>query len=156
MYMSTFKKVGVVGVGLLGHGIAQTAAEAGYKVALCDTNEKAIEKGVDMIHQSLKKVAERNIKKGSMDAAAGDKFVKDTLARIETKTTDLNALAKSGCDLIIEAIIENVEIKNNFYKTMGKECPPETILASNTSSLSITELAKASGRPSKVVGLHFF
>jgi len=156
MNFSTYKKVGVIGVGLLGHGIAQTAAEAGYRVALCDTNDQAIEKGVQMIQASLKKVAERNVKKGTMDAAAGDKFVKDTLARIETKTTDLTVFAKSGCDLIVEAIIENVEIKNNYYKTMGRECPPETVLASNTSSLNISDLAKSSGRPSKVIGMHFF
>jgi len=156
MQFSTFKKVGVVGAGLLGHGIAQTAAEAGYRVAICDTNEKAIEKGVQMIEQSLKKVAERNVKKGTMDAAAGDKFVQDTLARIETKTTDLSILAKSGCDLIVEAIVENIDIKKNYYKKMGQECPPSTILASNTSSLSINELAEASGRANKVIGLHYF
>ena len=109
-----------------------------------------------MIHASLKKVAERNVKKGTMDAAAGEKFVKDTLGKIETKTTDLTTFAKSGCDLIVEAITENVEVKNNYYKTMGRECPPHTVLASNTSSLSITELAKSSGRPDKVIGLHFF
>lgn len=155
-HMSTIKKIGVVGVGLLGHGIAQTAAEAGYKVVLCDTNDKAIEKGLGMIQQSLKKLAEKQVKTNAMDAATAEKYVKDTLARIETKTTDQKVLAKSGCDIIIEAIVENIDIKTKYYATMGKECPPHTILASNTSSLSITDLAKASGRPDKVIGVHYF
>lgn len=130
--------------------------EAGYQVALCDMNEKALEKGVEAIRSSLTKITEREIKKGTLDQAAATKKVTETMARLTTKTTDLSLMAKSGCDIIIEAIIENTEIKRKYYENMGKECPPSTILASNTSSFSITELANASGRPAKVLGLHFF
>lgn len=156
MQFSTFKKIGIAGAGLLGHGIAQVSLESNYKVAIFDTNEQAIEKGIKMIQDSLQKICEKKVSKGAMEAKDVERVVKETLARIETKTTDLKTFAKSGNDLIIEAIVENIEIKNNFYKTLGKECPPETVLASNTSSLSITELAKSSGRPEKVIGLHFF
>jgi len=153
---STIKKVGVCGVGLLGHGIAQTAAENGFKVSVWDTNDKNLENGLKMIEASLGKIVERNVKKGTMDAQAGKNFITETLARIETRTIDLPVFAKSGCDLVIEAIIENEDIKKRFYEDLGKQTPPQTILASNTSSLSIKTLADSSGRPNKVVGLHFF
>ena len=155
-HFSTIKKVGVCGVGLLGHGIAQVSAETGHSVALYDNDEAGLQRGLKMIEQSLKKVAERKVKKGDFDQKSADDYVAKTLSRIETKTTDLNTLAGSGCDLIIEAIVEKFEIKKSLYQTLGKDTPKETILASNTSSLSITSLAEASGRKDRTIGLHFF
>lgn len=156
LHASSFqvKKVGVCGIGLLGHGIAQVSAETGHEVVLFDSNEAAFDRGVRMIEGSLKKVAERKVKKGDIGNAS--EFIDQTLARITTKTTDLSTLAGSGCDLIIEAIVEDINIKRNLYQTLGTQAPNSTILASNTSSLSITSLAEASGRMDRTVGLHFF
>lgn len=150
------KTVGVCGIGLLGHGIAQTAAENGYKVVLYDSNDQALERGYQMIQKSLTKVAEKQQAKKLIPSA--QEFVQTVMGRIsKAKSLDLAEFAKSSeVDLVIEAIIEDENIKKKFYGTLGEHAPKHTILASNTSSLSISTLAQASGRPDRVVGLHFF
>ncbi|KAH9259774.1 hypothetical protein BASA81_002196 [Batrachochytrium salamandrivorans] len=152
----SIKTVGVCGVGLLGHGIAQTAAENGYKVVLYDSNEQALERGYQMIQKSLTKVAEKQAAKKLIPSAP--EFVSSVMGRIsKSPSLELKEFAKTQeLDLVIEAIVENVDIKRSFYSTLGQFAPQRTILASNTSSLSIQTLAEASGRPKQVVGLHFF
>eukprot|EP00515_Schizochytrium_aggregatum_P018331 CAMPEP_0202104982 /NCGR_PEP_ID=MMETSP0965-20130614/5776_1 /ASSEMBLY_ACC=CAM_ASM_000507 /TAXON_ID=4773 /ORGANISM="Schizochytrium aggregatum, Strain ATCC28209" /LENGTH=374 /DNA_ID=CAMNT_0048673857 /DNA_START=12 /DNA_END=1133 /DNA_ORIENTATION=+ len=147
-------KIGVVGMGLMGHGIAQLAADvAKYNVVAVDVNKEAMDKGVQAIESSLTKVYGKKLK-GEDDADSKVKAkVDEIMSRVEG-TTDVNAL--KDCDIVVEAIIENLEIKKKFYKQLGEICQPDTILASNTSSFPIGHLADASGRPDKVVGLHFF
>lgn len=147
------KKVGMVGLGLMGHGIAQTAAAAGFQVVALDMSDKALDAGMKRIQDSLGKVAARGVKKGTLTEDAANTQVRDTLARISptTATEDL-----ADCDLVIEAIVENVDVKKEFYANMGKLVKPSAILASNTSSLAISDFAGASGRAEKVVGIHFF
>jgi 3-hydroxyacyl-CoA dehydrogenase len=148
-----FKKVGMVGLGLMGHGIAQTAASSGFQVVALDMNEKGLEAGMKRIESSLGKIQARSVKKGAITEAQAQTTIAETLARITptTKTEDL-----ADCDLIIEAIVENVDVKKDFYAKLGKIAKPSAVLASNTSSLAITDFAGSSGRADKVVGLHFF
>ncbi len=139
------KKVGVIGAGLMGSGIAQVAAQAGYDVLLNDVETTFIEKGLKGIEKNLS----RNVEKGRLtkeDMGA-------ILGRIAI-TTNLEHLA--DVDMVIEAIFENMEAKKTLYARLDSTCQPETILASNTSGLSITEIASATKRPEKVVGMHFF
>lgn len=152
--MSTeIKTVGVVGMGLMGHGIVQAAAEVGYKVVACDMNPEALAKGMSAIEQSAVMLAGKAVKKGKMDQDAADAQVAATLGNI-TGTSDIGGV--SDCDLIVEAIIEDLGIKKSFYEQLGKDCGPNTIFASNTSSFPIGEIGDASGRPDKMTGLHFF
>jgi 3-hydroxyacyl-CoA dehydrogenase len=141
----TVQKVGVVGCGLMGHGIAQVAAQAGCTVTVFEADSGALQKGLGRIGKSLNKLVEKE-KLSQADSEAA-------LGRI-TGTADIADLA--DCDLVIEAIVENLEIKNKLFGDLGKLCKPETILASNTSSFSIGALGEASGRPERMVGLHFF
>jgi len=144
-------KVGVVGMGLMGHGIAQLAADtAGFNIVAVDLNEDAMKKGLKSIEGSLTKVYGKKFKDDEAQAKAK---VEEVMGRI-SGSTDVNALA--DCDLVVEAIIENLEIKKSFYKQLGEICKPDAVLASNTSSFPIWHLADASGRPDKVVGLHYF
>ncbi|CAH0482104.1 unnamed protein product [Peronospora belbahrii] len=147
------QKVGMVGLGLMGHGIAQTAATAGFDVVALDANSTGLESGMKRIETSLNKLLGRSIKKGTMNQQQADEKATATLARI-TPTTKLDDLV--DCDLVIEAIVENVEVKKAFYANLGKVVKPSAILASNTSSLAISDFAGSSGRASQVVGLHFF
>ncbi|TYZ65716.1 hypothetical protein PybrP1_007394 [[Pythium] brassicae (nom. inval.)] len=147
------KKVGMVGLGLMGHGIAQTAAQAGFQVVALDMHEAGLEAGMKRIEGSLAKLVGRAVKKGALSEDAAQAQVRDTLARI-TPTTDQQALA--DCDLVIEAIVENVDVKKDFYANLGRLVKPSAIFASNTSSLAISDFAGASGRAAQVVGLHFF
>jgi 3-hydroxybutyryl-CoA dehydrogenase len=141
------KKVGVIGAGLMGHGIAQVAAQGGCDVVVVETEQGALDKGLGRIDKSLAKLAEKAKEKGgSFDAAP-------VRARI-TGTLDKQKL--SDCDLVVEAIVENLEVKNALFTELGKICKPATIFASNTSSFPIAAMAKASGRPKQFVGLHFF
>jgi len=141
----TVQKVGVVGCGLMGHGIAQVAAVAGCTVTVCEADSGALQKGLGRITKSLGKLVEKEkIAQSDADAA---------MARI-TGTGDIKDLA--DCDLVVEAIVENLDIKNKLFGDLGKLCKPETIFASNTSSFSIGAMGKASGRPERMVGLHFF
>ncbi|DAZ95760.1 TPA: hypothetical protein N0F65_010262 [Lagenidium giganteum] len=147
------KKVGMVGLGLMGHGIAQTAAAAGYQVVALDMNQKALDAGIKRIEGSLGKVAARGVKKGTITEEQGKQQVQSTLELI---TPTLRTEDLEDCDLVIEAIIENVDIKKDFYQKLGQIVKPSGILASNTSSLRIADFAGSSGRASQVVGLHFF
>jgi 3-hydroxyacyl-CoA dehydrogenase len=141
------KKVGVVGCGLMGHGIAQVAAQGGCTVIAVETEQKFLDAGLARIDKSLAKLAEKAKEKGtSFDAVA-------VRARI---SGSLERKALADCDLVIEAIVEDLAQKNQLFAELGKLCKKETIFASNTSSFPITEMAKASGRPAQFVGLHFF
>ncbi|MBS7632281.1 3-hydroxyacyl-CoA dehydrogenase family protein [Candidatus Bathyarchaeota archaeon] len=141
------RKITVLGAGLMGHGIAQVAAQIGkYDVTMRDVERRFIDNGMNMIKDSL----ERFVKKSQMTEVE----MNEILARIHT-TLDLRE-AVSDADLIIEAIPENVELKRTTFKEADAWAPPHAIIASNTSSVSITELASATGRPEKVCGMHFF
>lgn len=139
------EKVGVVGCGLMGSGIAEVAAKAGFDVVVREVSEEFIEAGRKRIEKSLA----RAVDKGKLEPKDRD----DTLARLDF-TIDLAGLAE--CDLVIEAIVESMEAKNELFSTLDDLCGSETIFASNTSSLTITDMAAATKRPDRVVGLHFF
>jgi 3-hydroxybutyryl-CoA dehydrogenase len=139
------EKVGVVGCGLMGSGIAQIAAQAGCSVVVREVNEERLNKGLQSIEKSLNKFVE----KGTLSAADRDA----TRARLRG-TTKLEDLKDS--DLVIEAIIEQLPEKRELYSTLDKLCGKQTIFASNTSSLSITEMAVFTKRPERFIGLHFF
>lgn len=141
------KKIGVLGAGLMGAGIAQVAAVSGYDVTVVEVSDELIKKGLSGIEKSLAKFAE----KGSITAEQKD----STMARLRG-STKLEEVANA--DIIIEAIIENLQIKRDTYAKLDALCKPETIFASNTSSLSITEMMTATGaeRQRRFVGMHFF
>jgi 3-hydroxybutyryl-CoA dehydrogenase len=143
--MATIKKVGVLGCGLMGSGIAQTCAQAGYDVVVREVEQQFLDKGFKGIEKSLG----RFVEKGTMSAADRDACV----SRMKG-TTSLDDLA--DCDIVIEAIIENAELKRETYAQLDKVVKPEALFASNTSSLTITELSMATARPKQFVGLHFF
>jgi len=136
--------VGVVGAGTMGHGIAQVAAQSGLRVVLVDVAPEALERGVAAIDKSLAKLVE----KGRLERAAAEAARR----RIATGS-ELSELA--GADLVVEAAVEKVEVKRRIFADLDRLCPPATVLASNTSSISITRLAAATGRPHKVIGMHF-
>lgn len=129
----------------MGNGIAQTAANSGFDVIICDVSAEAVERGVGNISKSL----DRFVKKETLTEA--DKAA--VLGRIR-QTTKLEDLAH--CSLIVEAATENFEVKKQIFETLDAACPPETILSSNTSSISITKIAGTTKRPDKVIGMHFF
>ncbi|MGH9728825.1 MAG: 3-hydroxyacyl-CoA dehydrogenase family protein [Candidatus Acidiferrales bacterium] len=139
------EKVGVVGCGLMGSGIAQIAAQAGCTVVVREVNEERLNKGLASIDKSLNKFVE----KGTLTAA--DRDAARGRLRGTTKLEDLK-----DSDLVIEAIIEQLPDKRELYTTLDKICPKGTIFASNTSSLSITEMAFMTARPDRFIGLHFF
>jgi len=141
------KKVAVLGAGLMGHGIAQVAAQvAKYEVNLRDIKQEFIDNGMRMINNSL----QRFLKKGVVTEAE----VKEVLARIHPMLDMKGTVADA--DLIIEAVPEKVEIKKSVFAEVDKFAKPEAIIASNTSSISITEIASATNRAEKVCGMHFF
>ncbi len=135
----------MLGAGTMGVGIAQTFATNGYEVILRDIKDEFIDKGLAEIKKSMEKL----VSKGKIT----EEQMEETLSRV-TGTIDMN-LAED-CDLVVEAAIENMEIKKQIFKELDLICKPETILASNTSSLSITEVGAATNRPDKVIGMHFF
>jgi len=139
------KKVGVLGCGLMGSGIAQVAAQAGYETVVREVEQKYLDKGLGGIQKSLGKFVEKGkMQQADMDACVG---------RLKG-TTSLQDLA--DCDIIIEAIIENAELKKETYAELDRIVKKEALFASNTSSLTITELSMATARPKQFVGLHFF
>jgi 3-hydroxybutyryl-CoA dehydrogenase len=140
------KKVGVLGCGLMGSGIAQTAASAGYETIVREVSDDLIAKGFGGIEKSLAKFAEKGTLKESADQIRGR-------LRGTTKFEDL-----SDCDIIIEAIVENLDTKRETYLRLDDLCKPETIFASNTSSLSITQLMSVVSAPrqQRFIGMHFF
>ena len=146
------RKVGVVGCGLMGHGIVQVAAQAGHDVVVVETEQGFLDKGLGRIETSLDKLAKKAVSKGASEADA-ERSAKETRARI---TGSLERKALADRDLVIEAIVEDLPAKKALFAELGKLCGPEAILASNTSSFPIIEMAEASGRPERVVGLHFF
>jgi 3-hydroxybutyryl-CoA dehydrogenase len=143
--MPEIKRVAVLGCGLMGSGIAEISAKAGYETWVREVNEDFAKKGKSSIEKSLS----RAVDKGKLAAEERDK----ALGRIQT-TTELEAL--EGADIVIEAVTEDLEVKNQMFGTLDKVCPAHTIFASNTSSLTIAEMAAATKRPDRVVGLHFF
>ena len=139
------KKIVVIGGGTMGLDIAQVFARSGYDVVIRDINDEIIQKSEARLNKGLDKL----VSKGKMDEA-GKKAITDKM----TFTTDLNAAADA--DLVVEAAIENLDIKKGIFADLDKICKPETILASNTSSISITAIAAATQRPDKFIGMHFF
>jgi 3-hydroxybutyryl-CoA dehydrogenase len=139
------ERVGVVGCGLMGSGIAQVAANAGCQVTVREVSPQLVEKGL----QSIDKNLQRLVDKGTLPQAERDKV----RGRLHG-TTDLEDL--KDCDLVIEAIIEQLPAKRELWNALDKICPKATIFASNTSSLSITEMATFTQRPDRFLGLHFF
>src|SRR5215471_3344654 len=140
----TIKKVGVLGCGLMGSGIAQVAATAGYDVLVLEQEQRFLDKGFAGIEKSLAKFAE----KGTIKEPA------ETIRGRLKGTTDRNVMAQ--CDIVVEAIIENVEEKKKMFAALDGIVKKDSIFASNTSSISITEVAAATKRPERFVGLHFF
>jgi 3-hydroxybutyryl-CoA dehydrogenase len=143
------KKVGVLGCGLMGSGIAQVAAMAGFDVTVLEVEQKFLDKGFAGIDKSLAKFAERPPEKGGITAEQ-----KDQIRSRLKGTTNKQDLA--DCDIVIEAIIENVEDKKKMYASLDGIVKKDAIFASNTSSISITELLTSTKRPERFVGLHFF
>jgi 3-hydroxybutyryl-CoA dehydrogenase len=141
----TIETLGVIGAGTMGNGIAQTAAVSGLKVVLIDVTDAALSKGMAAVASSL----ERLVSKGKLDAQARDA----ALARIET-STDYQRLA--AVDLVVEAATENLELKTRILKQIETIVSPSTIVASNTSSISITALAATLSEPARFIGMHFF
>jgi 3-hydroxybutyryl-CoA dehydrogenase len=143
--MSGITRVGVVGCGQMGSGIAEVCAVAGYQVLVADVDEPALQRGLSRIEASMRRAVERGRLSGDQAAAA--------FSRIRG-TTDLSAF--SDRDLIIEAVVEIMEEKKRVFSTLDRLCSPEAIFGTNTSSLSVTEMAASTSRPAKFVGIHFF
>lgn len=140
-----FNKVGVVGCGAMGSGIVQVCAQSGFDVNVMEINQEALNKGIASIDSMLS----GRVKKGKL--AQEDKDA--TINRISGSTDYKNF---SECDLIIEAVFENIELKKKVFAELDKVCPDDTILATNTSVLSVIEMAGITSRPEKVLGMHFF
>lgn len=144
---SSFGSIGVVGLGLMGHGICQVAAASGKhdSVIAYESEQKFLDKGRSRIEGSMAKL----LSKGKISSEESDRILGSI-----TYTTDSSDLG--SVDFLVEAVIENIELKRQLYQNLGTVCKPETIFASNTSSLSITDMAEMSGRPENFVGVHFF
>ncbi|SHF23094.1 3-hydroxybutyryl-CoA dehydrogenase [Caloramator proteoclasticus DSM 10124] len=138
-------KVFVVGCGTMGSGIAQCFAQSGFSVVMYDTKDEYVERGYNLINKSLTKLVE----KGKMDE---DK--KNSILNNITKSVNIED-AKDA-DLVVEAVFENIEVKKDIFSRLDVICKEDTVLATNTSSLSITEIAASTKRPEKVIGMHFF
>jgi 3-hydroxybutyryl-CoA dehydrogenase len=139
------KRIGVVGCGLMGSGIAEVCARSGYSTIVLEVNQQFLDKGLNSLKSSLEKAAS----KGKMSAQ--DKEA--TLARL---TGTIKPEDFKNVDMVLEAVIENMDEKKRIMSTMDKICPPHAILASNTSCLSILQMAMATKRPTQVIGMHFF
>lgn len=139
------KIIAVAGAGTMGNGIAQVAAEAGYEVIIRDLEEQFVQRGLAAVEKNLARAVEKG-RKSQADADAVRSRIRGT--------TDIGEFSEA--DFVIEAVIENMDLKKDFYKELDFLCKSEAVLASNTSGLSITEMAAATKRPQKVVGMHFF
>ncbi len=139
------KKIFVLGAGTMGSGIVQAFAQKGYEVIVRDIKDEFVDKGIANINKSLSKM----VAKGKITEEAKAEI----LGRV-SGTTDMNLAA--DCDLVVEAALERMDIKRDIFGQLDKICKPETIFASNTSSLSITEIASSTNRPDRVIGMHFF
>jgi 3-hydroxybutyryl-CoA dehydrogenase len=144
MELESIRRIGVVGAGTMGHGIAQISAQSGYEVVLVDAAPEALERGRSQIAKGF----ERLVGKGKLSPEDRDQ----ALARLSTGG-ELAALETA--DLVVEAVVERLEVKQKVLSELDRICPPNAILATNTSSISITRLAGATGRPDKVIGMHF-
>ena len=143
--MSTIESVAVLGAGTMGHGIAQVAAQAGYRTILYDVTVELGQRGLGRIAENL----QRGMEKGKVT----EEQRQSTLRRLSA-TTELAAVAE--CGLVIEAIPENMDLKKKTFRQLSEICSAQTILASNTSSLSVSAIATAAAHPERVVGMHFF
>lgn len=141
--MDRFQRIGVVGTGIMGSGIVQTCAQAGYATVIVGLQPELVSGAMVVIEKALSRLVDRGQLSQQAESEARD--------RIEA-TTDLNAVA--ACDLVIEAVVEDLEAKKDVFRRLDGICPPDTVLASDTATLPILELAMATGRPGKVVGLH--
>jgi len=139
------KKIGVVGAGTMGNGIAQVAAMIGCNVVMRDVKDEFVDRGIKSVERFLSK----SVEKGKMDVGQKDAV----MGRIQG-TTDLGLM--KDVDFVIEAVVEDLELKKSVFKELDSVCRPEVVLASNTSSMSLTEIAAATKRPDKVCGMHFF
>jgi 3-hydroxybutyryl-CoA dehydrogenase len=139
------KKLGVVGAGTMGNGIAQIAAQVGCEVVMCDIEMRFVEGGMKKVEAFLAK----SVEKGKLEAKEKDAI----LGRIKG-TVDMADL--KDVDLVVEAVLEDLDLKKSVFKELDEICRPEVILATNTSSMSITEIAASTKRPDKVCGMHFF
>ena len=145
MDINSIKTVGVVGCGLMGAGIVETCARAGFHVVVREVNDDLLQKGLKRLQDSMSKAAQRGkLSQADLDA---------TLSRIKGT---LNLSDFKDCDLVIEAAVENMSLKKTLFTELDSICRADVILASNTSSLCVTEMASATERPDKVLGLHFF
>ncbi|WP_435551720.1 3-hydroxyacyl-CoA dehydrogenase family protein [Natrinema sp. CGMCC1.2065] len=142
--VETIDRVGVVGAGTMGSGIAQVAATAGYDVVMRDVEQEFVDSGFETIDDSLGQLVSRDALTEDEADAARDRI---------TGTTDLEDLA--DCDVVVEAAVENLEIKRDIFADLDETCRDDAVLATNTSTLSITSIASATERPAAVVGLHF-
>lgn len=143
--MAEIRRVAVLGCGLMGSGIAEVAARAGYETWVREVNDELAERGRKNISKSL----DRAVEKGKLERAVRD----ETIGRIHL-TTSLDALADA--DIVIEAVVENIDVKNEMFRALDGVCGPDTVFASNTSSLTIATMAAATKRPHRFIGLHFF
>ena len=141
----TVTNIGIVGAGIMGHGIAQTAAQAGIDVVIHDIDERLLRKGVDAVAKRLR----GKVEKGKCT----DEEARRILERI-TPAPKFEALAKT--EFVIEAVVEDFSVKEPLFRELDALCPPATILASNTSSISITRIAAVTKRPDRIIGMHFF
>jgi 3-hydroxybutyryl-CoA dehydrogenase len=139
------KKVGVIGAGTMGNGIAHVFAKSGYEVVLRDITDSFLDRGMNSIIRNM----EREVAKGKLTSEERDA----ALGRIEG-VVDMGALAQ--CDFIVEAASEKFEIKAELFRDLDRICKPEVVLSSNTSSISITKIAAQTNRPEKIIGMHFF
>ena len=139
------RKVGVVGCGIMGSGIAQVCAQSGYQVVVSEINDELLNKGLASINSFLTK----GVEKGKVSQADKDA----TLSRIKGIT---NMKDFSDCDLMIEAVTENLDLKKKVFAELDKICPKHAILATNTSCLSVIDMAAETSKPEKVLGMHFF
>uniref|UniRef100_A0A3Q0SU16 3-hydroxyacyl-CoA dehydrogenase NAD binding domain-containing protein n=1 Tax=Amphilophus citrinellus TaxID=61819 RepID=A0A3Q0SU16_AMPCI len=145
------KNVTIIGGGQMGAGIAQVAASTGHSVTLVDTSDDILKKSIKTIEGSLKRVVK---KKFADKPEAGEEFIKKVVQNVST-STDVESAVQSS-DLVVEAIVENLKIKQDLFSRLDKLAPPHTIFASNTSSLSISDIASSTSRQDRFGGLHFF
>ncbi|TET89238.1 MAG: 3-hydroxybutyryl-CoA dehydrogenase [Methanomassiliicoccales archaeon] len=146
MRLEDVKKVCILGAGTMGAGIAQTCSVAGYEVSMRDIEERFVQGGFERIKRPLQK----RVEKGKMAQEDVDAIVSKIHGTVDMKE------ALEGAQLVIEAVIENMDLKKEVFKEADEVCPPDVVFASNTSSLSVTEIGSATSRPDKFVGMHFF
>jgi len=145
------QEVVIIGGGLMGAGIAQVAAQTGHKVTLVDVNQKVLDKSNARISESIKRVAKKQFKE---DEAGAQKFIDSSLTNMNVATSANDAL--TSADLVVEAVVENMGLKQKLFAEYDQIAPAKTIFASNTSSLPISEIASTSSRADRFGGLHFF